>query len=158
MEHEQARRRDAARVQHHRPWWIEPMNVLTLVEQMMESGFGMWTAERVLRVFEKPWKWDLEWQVWVALGQPTTDDQGHDKRNDTAWDAWPLVVDDIREGRHLCGGCGGELIANPGVWTQALSPYFVNDAQSIGHTGCVIDRLHDEHKEGAFMDIEPPTP
>lgn len=46
-------------------------------------GFG--DVETALYFFEKPWKWQEEFDAWTSLGQPTSE-------ADANWEKWQTVL------------------------------------------------------------------
>jgi hypothetical protein len=44
-------------------WWEEYENILNLVRHLIEKG-TLTRATAVLQIFEKPWKWETEWNEY----------------------------------------------------------------------------------------------
>jgi len=47
----------------HERWFDDYGNVLLLGQQFVDEG---WTANALHYYFSKPWKWDREWELFVA--------------------------------------------------------------------------------------------
>lgn len=54
------------------PWYEDHDEVLALARHLIDDG-SLPTPAAVLAFFEKPWKWEPEYQLWYATARPQGD-------------------------------------------------------------------------------------
>lgn len=56
-------------------WIADRVEILTFAGILVRADW-LDTAQEVLDYFEKPWKWTVERELWIACGRPDFDDEG----------------------------------------------------------------------------------
>jgi hypothetical protein len=56
--------------------WFEDSAEVIAFARILVDAEGTWSAVDVLRYLEKPWKWTVEHDRWIAMGRPFDIEEG----------------------------------------------------------------------------------
>lgn len=54
-------------------WWQNAQDRNAFARVLVDSD-AVQSAHDLLYFYEKPWKWDREYDLWIESGKPTTED------------------------------------------------------------------------------------
>ena len=92
-------------------WWENHNNKIKLAGWLIDEGWLV-TSQDALRFFEKPWKWDAEWDQ-MNLPEPDDVDRTCEKCDGYGWVDTDEAVPNSRSYTITCPDCQGSGMDQP---------------------------------------------